>query len=692
MENNNPRFLLQSAQLLLLVAIPVLLLITSLNTVKEREKAWYGGGYDPEYAYLFNSLNIARFRLVGHIDHPGTPMQVFGGLVLEGSWLLDPQQGSLTEAVLRDPEKYVQLLNRAVAWLTAFAFLVFPAIVFLQTKRLWAAILLQLAPFISGFVLYNGFTRVTQEAMLMIASLAMASVMTTWWFGDSGRKEGRYPLIFGIVTGFGIASKILFGPLALIPVLLLSKRGAIKKYLLFAMLSFIAFTLPVVTLYPNMAYWILKLFIFTGQYGSGPVGVVDTGAYLPNLRWLVVANPVLAVLAALSIIFAIVSALRSIAKNRQFSTEKEIIFAALSLAIGIGYLVVAKQPKESYLLSYEMLSPVVAIVFIDKLLPVSGFRKGNMILPLALVIVLSVITIPYGLAQKGRIYSPDKNGQWSTFYQATAIAGEGTARLMAFPGSSPEAALYFGNAYSHWRYSGRLTKMYPDVWFMDLSTGEVYNWFHQPVDLRILLLKYQGKIMASGPVEAQPMMKKLLLGANPNATLTIPYSDDKQMLLAPEVKTIAGKIAAESLLFSSAETGSSDAAPFIGKGFRNEGLISALPFSGNWSLKTTADAPYAFTTEPLLMAWGDRALIEVFAQGKWSDLFLVASEPDSLRVLAQTGVKLKGDQPWHRIQLIYTETRDSGRIFFYALNAGRHPAWFDDFSVKITRFRNNDSL
>ena len=43
--------------------------------------------YDPEYAYLLNSLNLLEMSVPGHFDHPGTPLQEFGALVLLVQWL-----------------------------------------------------------------------------------------------------------------------------------------------------------------------------------------------------------------------------------------------------------------------------------------------------------------------------------------------------------------------------------------------------------------------------------------------------------------------------------------------------------------------------------------------------------------------------------------------------------------------------
>ncbi|MCO5264145.1 MAG: hypothetical protein M9901_14825, partial [Lentimicrobium sp.] len=208
------------AQKLLLLAVPLILFFSSQRTIYERDKVWYGGGYDPEYAYLFNSMNMANLRLVGHFDHPGTPMQVFGALVLRATWLVEPAGEDPEYAVLAIPEHYLRILNVATAVLTALMVLIFGFIVLRKTGNPGYALIVQLAPFVSGFVLFNGFTRFTQEAMLMIASLGFASTLIVRVAAGAATDDARDFKLLGWIAGFGLASKILFAPLMIIPLMM----------------------------------------------------------------------------------------------------------------------------------------------------------------------------------------------------------------------------------------------------------------------------------------------------------------------------------------------------------------------------------------------------------------------------------------------------------------------------------------
>jgi len=146
-----------------LLIIPAVILITSVQSIRVVNKNWYSGGYDPSYAYLYNSLNMARFKVAGHVDHPGTTAQVFGGAVLQAAWMVHPYGGDyLIEAVVNEPEHYLRILNIATAIAGAIFLLGAGFFVMKMSQNVWYALILQTIPFISGkhaddFIYRHGF-------------------------------------------------------------------------------------------------------------------------------------------------------------------------------------------------------------------------------------------------------------------------------------------------------------------------------------------------------------------------------------------------------------------------------------------------------------------------------------------------------------------------------------------------------
>lgn len=671
-------------KVLLLAALPLLLFLTSLHTIKEREKVWYGAGYDPEYAYLFNSLNIATFKLVGHFDHPGTPMQVYGALVLQGSRLFHPVEESLTQAVLSNPEAYLRLLNIATALLTALSIMIAGSFILRRTENLWYALILQLIPFISGFILYNAFARITQEAMLMIASLALAAALVDWLVNSTPEKESGYIKAFGIISGFGMASKILFAPLLLIPLLLLSNFKDRKRYILFTIGAFVVFTLPVVTLYPNMAWWVVKLFIFTGQYGSGEIGLVDTFSYPQNLWWIIKANPILAVLFVAGLFLLIIQFV--IKRGRQVQTHSKSyrLLGAVVAAIGMGYLIVAKQPKEAYLLPYEMISSVLLILLLFQIGRLHIMKKPRPWIPALLTLTFAGTIVPSGLAAKKKIYSPDKNPLWETSWLATEIASPNSIRIFAHPASSPVAALFFGNAYSHWRYTGILKKLYPDTYLYNIADDKIVDWDNTPVEADELLKSGNNRILMQGPVETAQAMLQALNIRGIYIQYDPFYKDEKQIMLMAFPRKDTSLYTKQTLIFSSAETQKELSQPLAAEGFKIHGNMDcSKSFSGMCSMITDKEHPYAFTTKSILLHPGDSIQGQVQAFGKQSTLKLVVSESNTNKVMLRSTESSDKDEQWVVHNITFVNTTDSVvNVFVYCLNSGNSPAWFDDFYLE----------
>ncbi|KAF0202115.1 MAG: hypothetical protein FD170_2086 [Bacteroidetes bacterium] len=672
-------------QTLLLISIPVILFLSSLDTIKEREKVWYGAGYDPEYAYLFNSLNVATFRLVGHFDHPGTPMQVFGALVLQGSWLINPDGDSLTQDVLSNPEEYLRLLNASTALLAAIAVFIAGIFILFRTGNLWYAIILQLIPFISGFILYNAFARITQEAMLMISSLALATALVDWLINSTPEKENRYAQAFGIIAGFGMASKILFAPLLIIPFFILSNFKRRKKYLLYTAASFVIFTLPVITLYPNMAWWVIKLFIFTGQYGSGPVGLVDTLSYPQNLWWTLMVNPKLAMLFGggllwITMLIIIMKSGKTLVQNKTFR-----LLAATVAALAFGYLIVAKQPKESYLLPYEMIASVLIILVIYQVGNFRFLQRVRAWIPALLTLAFAGFVIPSGLAAKKKIYSPDKNHLWETSRLAAESASQNSIQIFAHPASSPEAALFFGNAYSHWRYTGLLKNLYPDTYIFNIAENKIVDWDNSPVEPAAL--SNAGRILIQGPVEITQALQGSVSGTGIHLQEKSFYEDEKQIILIAYPEKDEYQHIKQSLIFSSSEKerGLEKQLQFSVNGFTTMGNIDfSRSRNGYSSLITDNENPYAFTTKNIMLQSGDKIEVNVYAYGTQSTLKIIVSESDTRKVLHQSLSPADSDK-WSKHNLTFVNAADSTmNVFVYCLNHGSSLGWFDDFSLETT--------
>lgn len=480
---------------LILTIIPLISLTTSLNIIKEREKVWYAGDYDPSYAYLYNSLNIATFRLVGHFDHPGTPMQITGSVILWSTWLFSTDHSNtLTEDVISDPEYYLRALNISTAILTSLVLLFLSVLIWERTRQFWIAFLFQLSPFISGLVLYNGLTRTSQESMLLMASLAYAATCLLWIFADANQGK-KHLLMFGIIAGFGLASKIIFAPLLIIPLIIYKAFADRMKFIKYSIISFIIFTLPIIPLYPRMGWWIIKLFIHSGIYGTGSVTVIEPTGYLQALSNLVVSEPVYSVFYLAVFIGAIALLLRKWITGKPWNKET-IVLAAILLTQTIGFLITAKHPKSSYLLPYESLATTGFIIILSILFAKIQTKTIKGIAITIILLPLSFFLIKHGLESRNKLFSTDTNHSYEQAWLKAVTNADAVIGIN--PGPTPIAAAYFANTYSWNQYGNLLTRLYPKYYIFDTYKNQLTTFDGKSVNIDSIREKHGNRVSIIG--------------------------------------------------------------------------------------------------------------------------------------------------------------------------------------------------
>ncbi|MBL7904784.1 MAG: hypothetical protein JNL22_07155 [Bacteroidales bacterium] len=672
---------------LLLMIIPVILFITSLDTISSRNKAWYAGGYDPEYAYLFNALNMATFKLAGHIDHPGTTMQVAGGLVLRVSWLLDPRGEDLKTAVLSDPEHYIRQLNIATAVTGCLALLLLGFFLAHSTSLFWVGIIFQLTPFISGFVLFNGFTRVTQEVMQMSAAFAMAAFALHWYFKRYNSDRTNYTLWFAVISGFGLASKIIFIPLLVIPFILLEGWKKRASFIGLSVLFFVLFTLPVIRMYPAMFKWVYNLFLHSGQYGSGSAEVIDKAKYVGELINLIKVNPYLSGIALLTALLLLAMVLYRVFRKKYSDPAAARLLLAVMVAQGAGYLLIAKQPKAAYLLPYECIATINVILIVYLFIRLFPERKTIRTVVVALITMgLVYYGIRSGLDRKRQLYGTDFNWEFEEAWGAATGANQKHAVVFTNPGASPVAGLFFGNAYSHNRYVADLQKIYPDYYILDAYNQRIVHWGGDAITPDALFAEYHGNLLilhTPGWVEPDPSL--LNLSDSSGWRMTETYNG-RAKLLAPVKVDEKGVFASRKIIFNGAETLDRSQTMINTLSKTKSGDTGILTFekshTGLSCVKTTPELPYAFGIEEDSIRPGEKFSVGVWVSGDLKNVVLVGSGLDSKEFYISSNALLAEDQDgWKKISMDFTVDREikDQKIKIYVWNSGKETVFFDDF-------------
>lgn len=476
---------------LLLVLPPLILVLSALYLQSVRGPCWLGANLDPEYAYLLNSANLALGAPVGYTDHPGTPLQVLGAVTLRCAHAIRAAQGAdLQTAVLEQPEYHLAAMLAVLTALNALVLLCLGAFVLRCTGSIRWSLFLQMTPFFCPVFLQFGLCRIMPEPLLVFCALIVVSVLVCLAVTSPvSTKKQRLPAAFlGIATGLGIAAKVTFLPLLVIP--LIALRGVKNKIGSFAVAlgSFVFFTLPILPRYARFFDWLFQLGSRSGQYGSGPVGFVPLETYSTSIARLLAADIFFsAVLLAAGVFIAAVCLIppwrSALAKTGEFKT---LLAAAAAQVLGV--LLVAKHFSPHYLLPELCLSGLMAYLLFSCL--------KNLLARGCLELRQKTFSAGFLLFMAACMGAANPAGEFLNYAEIKTKSREKSlhllhllqtdyadyAKIYYYRASSPEYALKFGNSYALGLHTPVLEKLYPggnfyfyDRWKQTFSTFDGWH-------------------------------------------------------------------------------------------------------------------------------------------------------------------------------------------------------------------------
>lgn len=461
----------------LLISIPPGLLIISAAILKAaRGPYWMGSNYDPDYIYLLNSLNIAHLIGVGHFDHPGTPVQVFGAIIIRLAYLFRTSTAdSFKIDVLRNAEFYLEVINRSILVLNALLAIALGFIVYKLTHKIWLALLLELSPFCSFIILNYGLTKVSPEPMIVTVSLILTILtILRLELKKFPLREHWLALLYALLIGLGIATKITFFPLAIFPLFALTKLRYHLIYLAGISIFFLFFTLPIYKKYRAFVNWVYQLFFHTGRHGTGTSGVIDS-SYFTHIRLVEDWSPFLFIILAISVLILILIFL--IPKTRKLvSSRYYLVLVGISLAEIAGVAMVAKQPGQQYFL------PFLALVGLWLFVIISLVRETQIRLFSVSLNTLIILIFVWNLTVTSsdlQIFYHSTSAETKKFYQVYNTANgqfDQYTKIYYFRSSAPVDALKFGDAFSLGANSAALRSLFPDTIYYDIGSGTYSRW------------------------------------------------------------------------------------------------------------------------------------------------------------------------------------------------------------------------
>jgi hypothetical protein len=105
--------------------------------------------------------------------------------------------------------------------------------------------------------------------------------------------------LYGVVIGFGLATKVTTAPLAFIPLVMLRTFRQRATFAATVVVALLLFTAPIWPQYPQLVHWADQVLSHQGSGGTGPAGGVPLALWATRVVRLALGDPILAVLVAL---------------------------------------------------------------------------------------------------------------------------------------------------------------------------------------------------------------------------------------------------------------------------------------------------------------------------------------------------------------------------------------------------------
>ncbi len=680
--------MIKKLQIYILVIVPLVFLVIGFNF--DRTKY----GTDPESAYLLNGLNIATLKSVGHYDNPGTTVQVYSAVVLRITHLFRYSGNDLQTDVLLNSEYYIEVLRKGLIVMNTLVLVLLGLFTLVLLGNFWAALLLQVAPFLSVTLIEECFTKVAPEPLLFAATAALI-ILLLKYYKSVNQGSKKYPLWFGLLAGFGLATKMTFLPILIIPFIVLTGTRNKWIYVFSIIPSFVLFTLPAVKGYMSMAHWFLNLGTHTGTYGQGSSGLIDPAVYFSSMISIAENNKsLITVMFVVALVLLSTLFITSKRDTKVFSKEFNIA-TALLLAQAASILLVAKHYHSNHYLfpalSLTGFVLVMSYLLIDSKIHEKAKKLFKFSLPVtvAILIGLSVLNIPYlTLAYKGYRLSNQSTDETFTRLERDY---KGFVKVYYYPVSfNVYSSLRWGNVYSRLYSTEKLMELYPEGLFYN-AWEKSFQFWETNISAREFVKKYGSKILlVGGPltndefkvVEEGGLRLNRLFESRVQVVFQVDTASSEMFKEVNNTHAPLWSLQTDFEIFSSNEQWimSKDSGQFC----KSSAIATDKARSGKHSLKLPVYDSYAMDYDLQDVKKGDRFEISIWRYGNDQDVFLIASGGRNDPFYQQSRGYIETDSKgWEKVTLDFKipEGFQGTKLKVYLWNHSKIPVWFDDFQI-----------
>ncbi len=521
-EDTNHIKFVKNRYFILLLLIPILTIISFKFLNSARGPYFYGHNSDPEYAYLFNSLQISELKSPSLFQHPGTPLQLLGGLYIKS--INFNHQQEIQQDVFNNSEQYLSQLNILLVAIFITCILLLGIVSYKLTGNIWISLLLQSSHFYSPHI-YSELTRFRPDSLLIsIVFLFITIIIMTLRFNIE-KYSKEYIATFSILTGMGIATKIVFFPLIIIPIVLMSQLKNKLLYLLFTVLSFCFFTIPIWPKFWNLILWVRRLLIHDGRYGQGNKTFIDTSSYFNNLLSIFSENFIFSFTLCTAFLFVVYYLIKL--KNRQLfhNNFKFRVLVGLVLAQIFQILIVSKHFSPHYLLPALMLTGTTILYLGLNIQSLINIKINTYFSRLLLPFTFTMFLVFTTMGIKTKVLNLSKTKLEADSLILSMNHYPTYSKIYYYRSSSIKYALKFGNDWANKEYGIKLNSMFDGNYFYNIWNRKYYD-FVNVLDIE-QIKKNNSKILFQGTSFER---KYKNTNFKPNLKLLDIYSGDNETI------------------------------------------------------------------------------------------------------------------------------------------------------------------
>lgn len=488
----------------LLLILPIISVITTSAIERASGPRWMREIYDPDYVYLFNAMIIAEGEGPPYAYHPGTTVQSIGAGVL----LTRNSGTSLRDEALDHPEEALSAISTVLRGIHFVALFTFGWWALRLSGSMLSAIAAQ-AVTLCSMVTLHSLHRVAPEPLLISVSLLLAAA-TMRALSRPGPIWTRYGIVSGLLMAVGVATKLTFAPIALLPAALACERGRHGwklriAGLLTGLVSLAVCLAPMRKGTSKMLEWFWSLLKADGNYGhSTGHTIINPDTYFQNLRQMVFAEPV-TVIVAIAGGVVVLLALLSRTGRAPAARTRVIALGAVVAAQAAQYVLVAKHPGARYLLPAIGLSGLT-VCLISVVARAMWPRMPAWAAGLVLAVAVSGAAMHIGQRTSRDLTNlrADTAARLEVNKAADAAGKQGAIIVSMYGTSSVSYGLFFSDYWAGFRYHADLGKRFPD--FVQYDAGP--KTFVSPTGVlpqeRIQELVRLGRLLVCCPSRLKP--------------------------------------------------------------------------------------------------------------------------------------------------------------------------------------------